>query len=232
MERDADSDGGTLRLASFFSGIGGFELGFERAGFETVFQCEIDPFCSRVLQKHWPEVPRSEDIREVRNGDVPFAEVWAAGFPCQDVSVARMGTRAGLRGKRSGLFYEFARVVEEGCPCFVVLENVPGLLSSHRGRDFAIVVRTLAELGYSVGWRVLDSKNFGVAQSRQRVFIVGCHRDRRGAAEVLFEPECSQGDVEFFRCPADYIQKTQRRLDHYDIGALVDIFGDFPHCLI
>ncbi|MDO8942339.1 MAG: DNA (cytosine-5-)-methyltransferase, partial [Desulfobacterales bacterium] len=125
---------------------------------------------------------------------VPVSDVWAGGFPCQDVSLARMGPRAGLKGKQSGLFHEFARLVEQGRPRVLVIENVQGLLSSHNGRDFGIVVRTLAELGYGVGWRVLNSKDFGVPQSRQRVFIVGCHREGGGPAEILFEPERREGD--------------------------------------
>lgn len=177
-------------FASFFTGIGGFDLGFEEAGFEVTFQCEIDRFCTSVLEQHWPRTPRFVDIKKVVIADVPVSDVWAGGFPCQDVSLARMGPRAGLRGAKSGLFYEFARLLEQGLPRTVVIENVPGLLSSHGGRDFGIVIRTLARLGYSVGWRVLNSRFFGVAQSRQRVFIVGCHRDREGPGAILFESEC------------------------------------------
>lgn len=186
----------TPRFASFFSGIGGFDLGFERAGFEVTYQCEIVDYCQSILKTHWANVPRHEDIRDVDAADVPVSDVWAGGFPCQDVSVARMGPRAGLKGRSSGLFYEFARLLDGGRPRVVVIENVPGLLSSHRGRDFQVVIRTLAEIGYSVGWRVLNSRYFGVPQSRSRVFIVGCHRDRLGPAEVLFEPERCQGHTE------------------------------------
>lgn len=178
-------------VASFFSGIGGFELGFERAGFAVNVQIEIDPFCNVILKRHWPDVLRYNDIKGVSNADVPVSDVWTGGFPCQDVSLARMGPRAGLRGKQSGLFFEFARLLEHGCPRVVVIENVPGLLSSHGGRDFRIILRTLASFGYAVGWRVLNSRYFGVPQSRQRVYIVGCYRDGRGPAEILFESECS-----------------------------------------
>lgn len=181
-------------VASFFSGIGGFDLGFERAGFDVAFQCEIDTFCNTILEKHWRNVTKKTDIKKLSAADVPAADVWVGGFPCQDVSLARMGKRDGLRGSRSGLFYEFARLVGERLPRVILIENVPGLLSSHGGRDFGIVVRTLADLGYSVGWRVLNSRHFGVAQSRQRVFIVGCYRDRRGPSEILFEPERGRGN--------------------------------------
>jgi len=186
-----------LTFASVFSGIGGFDLGFERAGFEITYQCEINPFCRSILTKHWPHVQKDEDIKKVPSGAaVAVADVWAGGFPCQDVSLARMGPRPGLRGQQSGLFREFCRLLEQSRPAVCVIENVPGLLSSHRGRDFEIVIRTLAQLGYGVGWRVLNSKNFGVPQSRQRVFIVGCYREGRGPAEILFEPECGAGDAQ------------------------------------
>lgn len=189
-------EGQSIRVASFFAGIGGFDLGFERAGMETVWQCEKKPFCLDILEQHWPYVPRVADIKEVQADDIPQAEVWAGGFPCQDVSLARMGPRSGLRGKQSGLFYDFAQLIGERRPPLVILENVAALLSSHDGRDFAIVVRTLAELGYGVAWRVLDSRYFGVPQSRTRVFIVGSLGGAASAGSVLFEPECGDRDSE------------------------------------
>ncbi len=180
-----------LKVASFFSGIGGLELGLERAGCTVTFQCEAKPFCLTILQQHWPQIPRSTDIRKVKNEDIPDSDIWTAGFPCQDLSLARMGTRSGLRGSQSGLFHDFMRLVGRGLPRTIVLENVHGLLSSHGGRDFTIVLKALDQLGYGVAWRVLNSKDFGVPQQRRRVFVVGVHRDPRSAAEVLFEPECS-----------------------------------------
>lgn len=178
-----------LRVASFFAGIGGFDLGFERAGMESVWQCELKPFCVDILEKHWPDVPRKTDIRKVEPDDIPYASVWAGGFPCQDVSLARMGPRSGLRGKQSGLFYDFAELIGTCRPPLVILENVAALLSSHSGRDFATVIRTLAELGYGIAWRVLDSRYFGVPQSRTRVFIVGSLGGPASAGSILFESE-------------------------------------------
>ena len=188
-------DTGVLTLASFFAGIGGFDLGFERAGMRTVWQCEIKEFCQSVLEHHWPDVPKARDIKEVKASDIPAATVWAGGFPCQDVSLARMGSRSGLNGKQSGLFFEFARLLEEARPPVVVIENVAGLLSSNQGRDLAVVVRTLADLGYGVAWRVLDSRYFGIPQSRTRVFIVGTLGGPARAGAILFEPE--RGDRNF-----------------------------------
>jgi DNA (cytosine-5)-methyltransferase 1 len=191
-----------MKVASFFAGIGGFDLGFERTKrLKVVWQCEISEFCRDILRQHWSDVDCARDIKEVANEkipgqSIPDAAVWTGGFPCQDVSLARMGPRKGLRGKQSGLFFDFARLIEARRPPTVVIENVAGLLSSHRGRDFQIVVRTLAELGYGVAWRVFNSRYFGVPQSRQRVYIVACHRDPERAATILFEPECGEGNDE------------------------------------
>lgn len=186
----------TLRVASFFAGIGGFDLGFERVGMETVWQCEKKDFCLDILAKHWPDVPRAQDITEVKPDDIPDADIWAGGFPCQDVSLARMGPRSGLRGKQSGLFYDFAKLIAARRPQVVVLENVAALLSSHDGRDFAIILRTLADIGYGVAWRVLDSRYFGVPQSRSRVFVVGSLGGTDAAGSVLFESERGDRDSE------------------------------------
>lgn len=147
-----------------------------------------------ILKRHWPDLPLFGDIRKLENDSIPKADVWAAGFPCQDLSLARMGPRSGLKGSQSGLFHEFIRLVRGGMPRTIVLENVHGLLSSHGGRDFTIVLKALDELGYGVAWRVLNSKDFGIPQQRRRVYIVAMHRDWRGPGEVLFEPECGSGN--------------------------------------
>jgi DNA (cytosine-5)-methyltransferase 1 len=125
----------------------------------------------------------------------PACDLLVGGFPCQDLSVA--GQRAGLAGERSGLFFEFARVAAALLPAggWVLLENVPGLLSSHGGRDFALVLATLADLGvHDLAWRVLDSRYFGVPQRRRRVYLLGRRARGRRAAEVLLEPESGGGD--------------------------------------
>lgn len=169
-------------------------MGLERAGFAVRFQCEVKPFCRDILRQHWPELPLDSDIRKLDDSDIPEADIWAAGFPCQDLSLARMGPRSGLRGNQSGLFHDFMRLVGGRLPRAIILENVHGLLSSHGGRDFAVVLKALDELGYGVAWRVLNSKDFGVPQQRRRVYIVAMHRDARSAGEVLFEPKCSDGN--------------------------------------
>ena len=181
----ASETGKRMRVASFFSGIGGFDLGFQNAGFSIVFQCEIDSFCRKVLAKHFPEATLEADINKLAPSDIPEAEIWAAGFPCQDLSLANQGKRKGLDGERSGLFRTFARLVKQKMPKWVVIENVPGLLNSHDGHDFQEVVTTLDELGYCVAWRVLDAQYFGTPQRRKRVFVVAS-LDQDCASEVLF----------------------------------------------
>ena len=170
---------------SFFSGIGGIDLGFERAGAEIVFQSEINPFSCSVLERHWPNVKLAGDINEVKPEDIPEAEIYFGGFPCQDLSLANQGKRLGLAGERSGLFFKFAELVAAARPRWIFLENVPGLLNSNNGEDFKTLIAKLDELGYGVSWRVLDAKYFGTPQRRRRVYIVGS-LGTLGAAEVLF----------------------------------------------
>ncbi len=180
-----------MRVASFFAGIGGFDLGLERAGMEVVFQCEINSFCQRVLSARWPHIPLHDDISTLRAKDIPESDIWTGGFPCQDVSLANQGKRKGLKGERSGLFYAFAELVEERRPSWIILENVPGLLNSHNGEDFRTVISRLDELGYGVSWRVLDAKYFGTPQRRRRVYIVASRGSLR-SGEVLFERGADQ----------------------------------------
>jgi DNA (cytosine-5)-methyltransferase 1 len=179
-----------MRVASFFSGIGGFDLGFQRCGHEVVFQCEIDAFCARILHQHWPLVPRETDVRHIRDAkSVPEAEIWCAGFPCQDVSPALRSARPGLNGERSGLFHPFAKLVRQSRPEIVVLENVTGLLTSHHGRDFLTIVRELQGCGYAAAWRVLNSQFFGLPQYRRRLYLVAWRGSPRKAARALFDEE-------------------------------------------
>jgi len=175
-----------LRHASFFSGVGGLDLGFERAGIETVSVSEIDPYANTVLAERFPGAPNLGSITEINADDIPEADIWSGGFPCQDLSVA--GRRAGFSGKRSSLAFTFLDLVERRRPRWLVLENVPGLFSSNQGRDFLRLLSEMDELGYSVAWRTLDARYFGVAQRRRRVFIVASLEPNR-AEQVLFECE-------------------------------------------
>jgi DNA (cytosine-5)-methyltransferase 1 len=182
----------TLKLNSFFAGIGGFDLGLSRAGIEVGFHCEISPFCRSVLKRHWPDAAEAPDITTIDPDSLPEAEIWSGGFPCQDVSVARgwLG-RDGLRGKRSGLFHAFLELIAARLPKIVILENVTGLLSSHDGLDFELILKGLTDLGYGVSWRILNSRYFGAPQSRPRVFVCAWYKSPARAIRVLYEPKVS-----------------------------------------
>lgn len=157
-------------VGSLFAGIGGFDLGFEQAGYTTAWQVEIEPHLREVLALRFPHARQFADVREVGAHNLSPVDVLIGGFPCQDVS--SMGARAGLAGARTGLFWEVCRIVEEIRPQWVVLENVVGLLTSNGGQDFGVVLQALADRGYVGCWRVLDAQYFGVAQRRRRVFLV------------------------------------------------------------
>jgi DNA (cytosine-5)-methyltransferase 1 len=221
----------TLTVGSLFSGIGGFDLGLERAGMRVVWQCEQDPFCRRVLAQHWPSVPCHPDVRALvadtascngsskpegdhdgralvggvaragggtgsgraatrsrrvggdqqpgSEGDVrgevpvpvPYVDVLCGGFPCQDISLAGRG--AGLAGERSGLWREFARLIGELRPRYVLVENVPALTS--RGLD--VVLADLAACGFDAEYDHLPASAFGAPHRRDRVWVVGYRRD-------------------------------------------------------
>lgn len=156
------------------------------------WQVEQDRFKLATLKTHWPETPKYEDIQECGTANLEAVDCITAGVPCQDVSVA--GRRAGLKGERTGLFYEFARILCQLRPTWFVFENVPGLFSSNGGRDFAEVQRVLmVECGYGISWRVLNSRFFGVAQRRRRVYVVGS-LGKPCPGEVLFEEEGGVGN--------------------------------------
>jgi len=156
------------RVVSLFAGIGGFDLGFERAGFEIVAHVEKDANCRKLLAAKWPDAVALDDVRTAGRHNLPACDVATFGFPCQDLSVA--GKRAGLKGGRSGLFYEATRIIREMQPAWALFENVPGLLSSDGGRDFGAVLAEMGDCGYCGAWAVLDAQWHGVAQRRRRVF--------------------------------------------------------------
>lgn len=180
-------------MNSFFAGIGGFDLAFENAGFTTNFQCELNNFCLRILQEHWPDIPRYGDIQSLEAKDIPDATIWCGGFPCQDVSVARGAKgRLGLKGKNSGLFFPFINLIEAKRPNIVLLENVTGLLTSHNGQDFRVILERLTSLGYVVSWRVMNSRFFGAPQSRSRVFICAALDNNIISIDSLYEKNKGQ----------------------------------------
>lgn len=165
------------RVLDLFSGIGGFSLGLERTGgFETVAFCEIEPFPRAVLAKHWPEVPCFDDVRTLTADALSergiAVDVICGGFPCQDLSEA--GRRAGIDGERSGLWREFARLIGELRPTFVLMENVSDLLvgpSEQPGAWFGRVLGDLAALGYDAIWHSIQAADLGAAHIRDRVWV-------------------------------------------------------------
>ncbi len=187
----------SLTYLSCFSGIGGLDLGFDRAGMTCVGQVEIDKRARQVLAQHWPDVPKHDDITTAKEwaserGLVGRVDVVAGGAPCQDLSVA--GKREGFEGSRSVLVLEMVALAAHVQADWIVYENVPGLLSSNQGRDLGVLILALADAGFPyVEWRVLDSRYFGVAQRRRRVFLIAGTADPR-RSPVLLEREGSRGD--------------------------------------
>ena len=184
-------------FVSLFAGVGGFDLGFEKAGHTCVGQVEIDKNAQKILKKHWPDIPLHDDVKTAIEWAkeinlIGKVDIVCGGFPCQDVSVA--GKRAGIAGARSGLFWDAIRFAQEVKAHTIVLENVPGLLSSNEGRDFGVVISEMANAGYShIEWRVLDSQFFGVPQRRRRVFVIAS-TGGGSFSEVLTERQSSRGD--------------------------------------
>ena len=169
-----------LTFGSLFAGVGGFDMGFEQAGWDCKFQVEWDKNCRTILDKHWPDVEKWGDVSNVNGRFLPPVDCIIFGSPCQDLSVA--GKRAGLEGERSGLFHEAVRIIKEmrdatngTYPRWTVWENVAGALSSNNGRDFGTVINEMAEAGACLQeYALLDAQHFGVPQRRRRVFLVSC----------------------------------------------------------
>lgn len=170
---------------SLFAGIDSFAYGFSKAGIKTVWRVEIDKTCQRVLRRHYPDDLLRSDVRKCGAHNLPAVDIISFGSPCQGLSQAGQGK--GLEDGRSRLFFEGIRILAELRPAFGMWENVPRALTIHRGRDFATILRAFRECGArDVAWRTLDARYCGVAQRRQRVFLVADFRGER-AAEVLFE---------------------------------------------
>jgi DNA (cytosine-5)-methyltransferase 1 len=178
-----------VNVGSLFAGIGGFDLGLQRAGMRVAWQVEIDRWCRAVLARHFPEAERFEDVREVGAEDLRPVDLLCGGFPCQDLSAAGRG--AGIDGARSGLWGEFARIVRELRPRYVLVENVPALLTGKGKRwDRAPVGRVLgdlAEAGYDAEWACLSAREFGAPHLRKRVWLVA-YPARDAEARPAAEP--------------------------------------------
>ena len=178
----------TLTFLDFFSGVGGFRHGLELAGMKCIGFCEKDKFARKSYEAMYDTKGEwfHDDITTIDPLRLPKADLWCAGSPCQNVSIA--GKRTGLYGERSGLFFTFVELIksqkEEDKPEWVLLENVKGLLSSGGGRDYLDYLSILDESGYDLEWQVFNSKDYGVPQNRERIYTIG-HLRRKGRRQVL-----------------------------------------------
>ena len=174
-----------MEVLDLFSGIGGFSLGLERAGMETIAFCEYEDHAQQVLKKHWPNVPIHKDIKELDGNEYRgTVDVVCGGFPCQDLSVA--GKKAGFDGERSSLYREMLRVIGECRPRYAIFENVTGLLTGERGRWFAQFLYDLASIGYDAEWHCISASFLGAHHHRDRVWIIAYANNirREGGAKV------------------------------------------------
>ena len=182
-----------MKYGSVCSGVEAASLAWEPLGWQPQWFSEIDKFPSAVLQHHWPDVPNLGDMtsNEFKHKATPV-DLIVGGTPCQSFSVA--GLRKGLDDQNGNLALEFCRLIDRATPKWFVWENVPGVLSSNKGKDFGSIVGAMAEIGYNVAWRILDAQHFGTPQRRRRIFLVG-HTGTNGrqAAAVLFESHSLQG---------------------------------------
>jgi DNA (cytosine-5)-methyltransferase 1 len=183
-----------LNVLDLFSGIGGFSLGFERAGWHTIGFCEIEPSCQLVLAKHWPNTPIISDIRNLNATSAPDSvDIICGGFPCQDISVA--GKKAGITGSRSGLWKEYARLINELKPRYAIIENVANLRSS----GLVTVLTDLWQIGYDAEWHCVPASALGAPHRRDRIWIIAYpNRERCNGGRNHREKRYIQGDQERF----------------------------------
>lgn len=183
-----------LTHGSLFSGIGGFELGAEYSGIETLWNCEIEPFQRAILKKNFPNAKQYEDIRDLQSPG--YVDIISGGFPCQDISLA--GKMEGIKGEHSGLWSEMFRVIREVMPKYVLIENVPALLI----RGFEQVLCNLSEIGYNAEWQVISNFSFGYPHLRERLYVIAysnsvgqkCDIHKHGDFNSIFKQWSSNPD--------------------------------------
>lgn len=180
-----------MQFGTLCSGIEGAAVAFRDFGWTHTYCAEVDGFCCDLLAHHYPETPNLGDITEATT--FPSVDVIVAGTPCQ--SFSRAGKREGLADPRGQLALRFIEIIRQSQPEFLIWENVPGVLSSNRGQDFAAFIGELADSGYGLAWRVLDARFFGVAQRRRRVFVVASRSGYEAAAAVILEAPACSADV-------------------------------------
>ncbi len=164
-----------LTFLDLFSGIGGFRIGLERAGFNSIGYCDCDGHANKLYKAYFDtnEELFFNDIRDIKTEELPDFDILCAGFPCQSFSIA--GKRRGFEDTRGTMFFEVARILKDKRPRYFILENVKGLLNHNGGKTFQTILKVLSDLGYQTQWQLLNSKFFGVPQNRERVYIVGCY---------------------------------------------------------
>jgi len=212
-----------VKVLDLFAGIGGFTLGLERAGFETVAFCEIDPFAQKVLNKNWPKVPIYDDVKEITAAQLRTdgieVDIITGGFPCQDISVA--GKQEGLKGERSGLWSECARLLRDIRPRYAIFENVRNLLNGNNGDWFRQVLWEISAIGYDVEWHCIPASALGAHHKRDRVWIVAyCNSDdrrRRSGAQshqrqTRLESGCSSAGQHIGKTSQTLANSSSKRL--------------------
>jgi DNA (cytosine-5)-methyltransferase 1 len=233
-----------MKVLSLFSGVGGFDMGLENAGMETVFQCEWDKHANTILNKHWPHVPKWDDVSTLTGkhilAGVPVIDVVAWGSPCQDLSV--VGKRGGLKGERSELFYEGIRIIKElrketngQYPRISIWENVAGALNSNRGADFGIILDEMAEAGALViEWAIVDAQ-YWLPQRRRRVFVIAifdpaiaerCPSPLLPVAESLRRNETENGYFTFYTSQGKRDQYTKNICTTLKVAGIACIVGN------
>ena len=193
-----------IKLGSLFSGIGGFELGLERAipGLETIWQVEQEKFCQRVLQKHWPNAEIFDDVKTVGKHNLKPVDILCGGFPCQDISTA--GKKGGIHAKKSGLWWEMHRIISELQPRIAIMENVPNLLTL----GMSEILGSLSEIGYDAEWCIVSASQFGAPHLRKRIFIVAYSSIRKYRLCIPLQPRREDSIISNIRTSG----KNNRRL--------------------
>ena len=201
-----------MNVLDLFSGIGGFSLGLERAGMKTVAFCEVDKKCQQVLKKHWPGVPIFDDVSTLKGEDIEeTVDVICGGFPCQDISLAGKG--AGLEGKRSGLWSEFKRLIEEIKPKYAIIENVSAL----RSRGLDQVLREISEIGYDAEWHCITASSVGAPHRRDRIWILAYPNSagRRESNQEMERGSSEQLDSSSVQSSQDVSNANLTRLERW-----------------
>lgn len=178
-----------IKYISLFSGIGGFEVGIQNSKYKNILECigfsEVDKYATSIYKKHFPEHRELGDATKIRTKELPEFELLVGGFPCQAFSIA--GKKGGFDDTRGALFFEIARILKDKKPKYFLLENVRGLLSNDKGRTFQRILEVLSDIGYICEWQIYNSKNYGVPQNRERIYIRGGLRDQC-SEKILCKP--------------------------------------------